>query len=84
MDMSKKVRVAKKLLALARELEAEDGTVEEPVDEAFAAKVRALRQEMTKLAPKKRKRLNQYGIGVIRPNATVEDLIDALGQVAAG
>ena len=84
MKMSKRVHVARQLLALAREIQSDEGDDAEPIDEAFAQKVRALRQNMTKLAPKKRKRLQQFGIGVIRPNSTVEDLIDALGQIVAG
>ena len=80
MDTRKKAVVAKHLLKLARELVAEDGDDDE-VDEAFTQKVRGLRQNMTKLGPKKRKPLKNFGIGMIRPNMKVEDLIDALAKV---
>jgi len=81
MDMQKRVRVARGLLALAREIAAEEGEGEDTVDEAFTQKVRGLRQQMTKLGPKKRKPLKTFGVGMIRPNMKVEDLVDALAKV---
>jgi len=75
------VQLAKRLVRLAKVLAAENG--EDEVDEQFAAKVRALKTQMSKLGQKKRRRLKQYGIGVIRPNATVEELVDALSKVLA-
>ena len=75
-----RVKVAKRMLALARELMAQNEE-DEAVDEQFATKVRGLKTQMTKLAPKKRRRLKQYGIGMIRPTSTVEELVDALQRV---
>jgi len=82
MNKDARIRAAKRLLALAKELTAaEDDDGEQ--DEAFAGRVRSLRTRMTKLSQKKRRKLNQYGIGIIRPNSTVEDLVGALEKVLA-
>lgn len=78
-----RLTAAKQCLSLARELVAadEDGDGEE--DAAFIQRVRGLRQKLNKLGPKKRRKLNQYGIGMIRPSGTVEDLVGALEKVLA-
>jgi hypothetical protein len=88
MTMNRKF-VAKELVGAAKELvqaekliqsaEEDDGAV----DEAFASTVRGLRSKLTKLAPKKNRRLRQYGVGMIKPNGTVKDLVDALAKVLA-
>ena len=79
-----RIKVAKALLALADEIvSAEDEEEEEVVDEQFAAKVRALKTQMSKITQKKRRRLKQFGIEIIRPNSTVEDLVNALQKVVA-
>lgn len=82
---AKKV-VAKELLVLAKEIAAFDdepvgSMVEEVEDPRFAEKVRTLRQSMPVITRKKNKRLRQFGIGLLRPNDTVESLIDALLKV---
>ena len=81
MNRTARLTAAKALLSLAREVTAADE--EEPVDEAFVSRVRNLKTKLTKLGQKKKRKLNQFGIGMIRPNATVEDLIGALEQVLA-
>ena len=50
-------------------------------DPAFASKVRALKMALPSIGRRKNQRLMRFGIGMIRPNATVEDLINALLQV---
>ena len=80
-----KKKLAEEMLKLARELiaaEPEDAEGEEEVeDPKFVEKLRTLRSTLTKLSQKKRRRLQQFGIGLIRPNATVEDLVDALMKI---
>jgi len=81
-----KQKLAEEMLKLAKLLvseqeETDEGDVEDP---KFVEKIRNLRQVLTKLSQKKRRRLQQFGIGLIRPNATVEDLVDALMRVAVG
>lgn len=77
-----KNKVAAELILLAKNILAvdaeEEGDVEDP---KFIEKVRTLRTTLTKLNQKKRRKLNQYGIGLIRPTATVEDLVDALMKI---
>jgi len=77
-----KVKLAKHLLELAKDIVAAEEEDEE-VDEKFAAKVRGLKSQMSKLTQKKRRRLKQFGIEIIRPNSTVEDLVDALSKIVA-
>jgi non-homologous end joining protein Ku len=81
-----KQKLAEEMLKLAKLLvseqeETDESDVEDP---KFVEKIRNLRQVLTKLSQKKRRRLQQFGIGLIRPNATVEDLVDALMRVAVG
>ena len=81
--------VAQELVGAAKELvqaekliqgaEEDDGDV----DEAFASVVRGLRSKLNKLAPKKNRRLRQYGVGMIKQSGTVKDLVDALAKVLA-
>ena len=80
MDKETRVMVAKKLIRLADMMM--ESEVEEEIDPNFVAKVRALRQVLPRLAQKKRRKLRQFGIGLIRPNDNVESLIDALMAVA--
>ncbi len=81
--------VAQELTKVARELIEAESLIraqdedEGAVDEAFASTVRGLRSKLTKLAPKKNRRLRQFGIGIIKPNGTVKDLVDALSKVLA-
>lgn len=71
-------RISKELLKLASELIAEDSDEEG----AFAGRVRGLKQSMVRgLKGKKNKRLKEFGVGLIRPNMKVKDLVDALVQV---
>ena len=82
MNRDVRTRTAARLLALAKAVAAEDEIVdEEEIDENFVQRVRALRQQLTKLAPKKRRRLKQFGIELIRPGDTVEDLVNAIGKI---
>jgi 16S rRNA A1518/A1519 N6-dimethyltransferase RsmA/KsgA/DIM1 with predicted DNA glycosylase/AP lyase activity len=69
--------VARELLALAKDLMAEE---EEVVDETFRSRVMNLRSRLPKLAPKKNKRLKSLGIDVtLRPGSTtVEELVGIL------
>ena len=88
MNREVRVRTAKRLLVLARAIAAEEAAgvapdTEDVVDEQFVQKVRGLRQNLTKLAPKKSRRLKQFGIELIRPGDTVEDLVNALMKIVA-
>jgi hypothetical protein len=77
--------IVRELVAAARLLvAAEEETGDEGVDEQFAVKLRGLRQGLAQLASKKNKKLRQYGIDMIRPNSTVEELIDAVIAVTKG
>ena len=79
-----KNKVAKELLVIARSLVADNDDEADVVDPKFNEKIRTLRQSLVKISQKKRRRLQQYGIGLIRPNATVETLVDALLRVTTG
>ena len=83
MNREAKLIAAKKCLDLARDLIAEDEGVEDAEDQAFTQRVRGLKTKLNKLGQKKRRKLTQFGIGTIRPNSTVEDLVGALEQVLA-
>jgi len=76
-----RAKVARQLLVLANEIMAAEE--EEKIDEQFASKVRSLKTQMSKLTQKKRKRLKQFGVGVIRPSTTVEGLVDILTKIVA-
>ena len=76
-----KQKVAGRLLVLARELAAEDDEGLEELDENFVMKLRGLRSGLKNLAQKKRKKLGAFGIGTLRQNNTVEDLVEALYRV---
>ena len=75
-----RLAVAKELVAVARILSTLEDIDEEVVeDPQFAQKVRNLKQVMQKLNNRKNRRLKQFGIvDMIRPNDTVETLVDAL------
>lgn len=74
-------KLARELLTLAKEVSAADDS--EEVDEQFASKVRGIKTQLNKLIQKKKRRLKQFGVGVIRPSATVEELVNALQKVIA-
>jgi hypothetical protein len=78
------VRVASELIRLAKQLAAQDGEDEEVAveDEQFVAKLRDLRSALLKLGRRKNMRLQKFGIGMIRPNNKVSDLVDALLKVS--
>jgi sugar-specific transcriptional regulator TrmB len=81
--MDKRKMIAQELVVLAKQLLAVEPEAEVDVeDPKFNEKIRELRTTLTKIQQKKRRRLQQYGIGLIRPNATVEDLVDALLKVS--
>jgi hypothetical protein len=77
-----KNKVAEELLVLAKSLLAVEEVEEEVEDPKFTEKIMTLKTSLTKVRTKKKRRLQQFGIGLIRPNATVEDLVDALLKVA--
>lgn len=52
-------------------------------DLKFSQKLRGLRKILPAIAQKRTKRLSAFGIGVIKPTSTVEDLVDALRKVSA-
>jgi hypothetical protein len=79
--MTDRERVARRLVALARLVAEEDG--EEEVDPKFVEKVRSLKKALARLASKKKRKLGQYGVGVIKSTNTVEDLVDALMRVVS-
>jgi len=82
MDNNQRLLVAQKLVRIADMLlEGDVDVVEEEVDPRFIEKVRALKMSLPKLTQKKNRKLRQFGIGVIRPNSSVEDLVDALSRV---
>jgi hypothetical protein len=70
--------LAKELMNLARGLISADETD----DSGFTEKVQSLGQRLEGLDSKKKESLKRFGIGLIRPDATVEDLVDALDKVA--
>jgi hypothetical protein len=78
------VRVASELIRLAKQLAAQDGEDEEVAveDEQFVAKLRDLRSALLKLGRRKNMRLQKFGIGMIRPNNKVSDLVDALLKIS--
>ena len=77
-----RIAVARELIAVAKELEAleaMENNMGEEEDPQFAQKVRELKQVMQKLNNRKNRRLKQFGIAdIIRPNDTVETLVEAL------
>ena len=74
----------RKRLTAADEIEVvEDELVEEEIDPRFVEKVRALKRSLPKLTSKKRRKLRQYGVEMIRGNNTVEDLVNALMKVVS-
>lgn len=77
-EVMKKEHVARELVTLAKSIiVAEEETFDE-LDEKFVSKLRTLRSQLSKISQKKRRKLGQLGIGVLRQTATVEDLVDAL------
>jgi hypothetical protein len=83
----KKEMVARELVVIARllaaaEPEGEDAELEVE-DEGFTQKLRDLRSGLLKISRKKNMRLNKFGIGMIRPQAKVTDLVDALLKISA-
>ena len=85
MDKETRLKVAAQLVRIAKAISAdemESFDEEEEIDPNFIAKVRALRQVLPRLAQKKRRKLRQFGITMIRGNNSVEDLVNALMAVA--
>ena len=80
--MTDRENVARRLVALAR-LVAEEAEGEEEVDPKFVEKVRNLKKALSRLASKKKRKLGQYGVGIIKATNTVEDLVDALMKVVS-
>ena len=76
--------IAKRLVKMANMLIESAEEDEEEDDPRFIEKIRGLKKDMSKITSKKKRKLNQYGIGVLKGNNTVEDLIDALSKVVAG
>ena len=76
--------IAKRLVKMANMLIESAEEDEEEDDPRFIEKIRGLKKDMSKIPSKKKRKLNQYGIGVLKGNNTVEDLIDALSKVVAG
>jgi len=70
--------IARSLVAVAKSLTAEGEEGVDELDEKFVSKLRTLRGLLSKISQKKRRKLGQLGIGVLRQTATVEDLVDAL------
>ena len=54
------------------------GISRDDIDDKFVSKLRTLRSQLSSISQKKRRKLGQLGIGVLRQTATVEDLVDAL------
>lgn len=77
-----KNKVAEELLVLAKSLLAVEEVEEDVEDPKFNEKITTLKTSLMKVRTKKKRRLQQFGIGLIRPNATVEDLVDALLKIA--
>lgn len=77
----KQQELARRLIKMASMLMAEEEETEDP---KFIEKIRNLKKSMSKLSSKKKRKLNQYGIGVLKGNNTVEDLVNALSKVVAG
>ena len=84
--MDKRKMVAQELLVLAKSLLAikKDEEVETE-DPKWAEKIQTLKQGLSVVRSKgKRKQLRQFGIPLIRPTATIEELVDALLKITAG
>ena len=73
--------VAQRIVRLASSLMMSEDV--EEMDPKFVETVRALKTSLPRLTSKKNRKLNQYGIGVIKGTNTVEDLVNALMQVAS-
>jgi hypothetical protein len=79
MSMSNK-KVAAEILKLAKELAAAPPSAEPAVDEKFVAKLKAIRQSITRLSSKKNTRLNAVGVAnlPLKSSDSVSDLVDAM------
>ena len=75
------VKIAKILAAAEPEAAEEDAELEVE-DEGFTQKLRDLRSALLKISRKKNMRLQKFGIGMIRPQAKVTDLVDALLKIS--
>lgn len=85
MNEAQRREAAERLLKMAKHLLAEEPAAEEEAeDPKFIEKIRELKKVMSKLSSKKKRKLNQYNIGILKGTNTVEDLIDALAKVVAG
>lgn len=85
MNKEKRLVAAKQLLALAKELTAaEDEEGDDEVDEQMAGRIRNIRMKLNKMGQKKTRKLNTFGVDIIRPSDTVETLIGAIEKVLSG
>lgn len=86
MNRERRLMAAKQLLALAKQLTAApaDEEGDDAVDEQMAGRIRNIRMKLNKLGQKKTRKLNTFGVEIIRPSDTVEDLIGAVEKVLAG
>jgi hypothetical protein len=73
-------KIANSLLKLAWLMTEE----EEEVDPKFVEKVRELKKSLPRITSRKKRKLRQYNIGVIKGSNTVEDLVNALMMVVNG
>ena len=81
--MEHKEVVSKELGSLSGEnLDEEVGLEDAIEDQKFAEKVRNLKRNLTKLTAKKNKKLRNFGVPMIRPNTTVEELVDIVNRIA--
>ena len=82
----KKEMVANELVVIARLLaaaaEPEEDVELEVEDEGFTQKLRDLRSALLKISKKKNMRLQKFDISVIRPQAKVSELVDALLKIS--
>lgn len=77
--------VAQELVRIANRIAAEEGGDEEKEKtQAFSRRLIGLKTMLAKLVPIRRKKLKNYGVGVIRPTTTsVEDLVGILEGILA-
>jgi hypothetical protein len=83
LNMERKHVESKELEALSDDMFDDEIGLEDAIeDQKFAEKVRTLKRNLTKLTPKKNKKLRNYGVPMIRPNTTVEELVDIVNRIA--
>jgi hypothetical protein len=77
MDDQSRILVAKELLRMADEIMSAD----DEDDPKLAETLKLIRPQLMKLRSHGKRKLSQYNVDVIRPTATVADLVNAVNRV---